>query len=82
MLNPSSDWTEAERLEVIKAKTDGMQNVLHADGQRHRISIAVILAYTQQLYLLACAPAEVLEDNREDLLAPIQKLIDAVTRGI
>lgn len=82
MLEPSSDWTEIERLALIKAKTDEMHSVLHADGQRQRISIAVILAHTQQLYLLACAPAKVLEDNREELLAPIEKLIGAVARGI
>ena len=81
MLEPSSEWTEIERLAVIKAKKKAMKDARHADHQ-HRISPAVRMAHTQQLHLLAHAPAAALEGNREDLLAPVEKLIDDIAHGI
>ena len=70
MLNPSSDWTETERLEVIRAKSREFADALQADHQ-HRITRGMALVFTEQLRLLVHAPAAALEVNREDLLAPV-----------
>lgn len=70
MLNPSSEWTETERLEIIKAKAREFADALQADHQ-HRINRVMVRAFTEQLHLLTRAPAETLEVKREELLVPV-----------
>lgn len=71
MLNISPNWTEAERLAVITAKSrvllSRMESPIVGRGELFNARSIV-----EEIHYLSYAPAEVLEDNRRRLLEGVE----------
>jgi hypothetical protein len=65
---PSSNWTPAERLQMIKMRAAELEEILRADSRGHLINRASVEAYLQHIRMLSTASSEMLEINRANLL--------------
>jgi len=76
--NPSSEWTQEERLELITY----LAGQLHDYSQEGRplIRAGLVYAITERVVFVATTPAKFLEGNREQILESFEELVTRYTR--
>jgi hypothetical protein len=70
--DPSPEWTPDERLAVLDYLAKGLSK--HSEGVL-LVKSAVVTAVTEQMTIVATYPTQFLEENREQVLTPIEENI-------
>lgn len=78
MPNPSPEWTQEERLELIAYLAGRLHN--YSEGNAPLVRATLLFVVTELMIFVTTKPAKFLEDNRDQVLEPFEEIVHKYVR--